>query len=50
VSSRRLVGFARRFVIATSAGAVRNPVNSSVIAVALVAIERAFGVDAAATT
>lgn len=43
-------GFGRRFVVATSAGSVLNPVNSSIIAVALVAIGRSFGVGAAATT
>jgi MFS family permease len=44
------VGFGLRFVIATSAGSVLNPVNSSIIAVALVSIGRAFGAGAAATT
>jgi MFS family permease len=43
-------GFGRRFVVAVSAGSVLNPVNSSIIAVALVAIGRSFGVGAAATT
>jgi MFS family permease len=37
-------------VVATSAGSVLNPVNSSIIAVALVAIGRSFGVGAAAVT
>jgi MFS family permease len=37
-------------VVATSAGSVLNPVNSSIIAVALVAIGRSFGVGAASTT
>ena len=36
-------GFGLRFVIATSAGSVLNPVNSSIIAVALVSIGHAFG-------
>jgi MFS family permease len=44
------VDFGLRFVIATSAGSVLNPVNSSIIAVALVSIGRAFGAGAAATT
>jgi MFS family permease len=43
-------GFGLRFVVATSAGSVLNPVNSSIIAVALVAIGRSFGVGAAAVT
>jgi MFS family permease len=43
-------GFGPRFVVATSAGSVLNPVNSSIIAVALVAIGHSFGVAAAATT
>ena len=43
-------GFGHRFVVATSAGSVLNPINSSIIAVALVAIGRSFGVGAAATT
>lgn len=37
-------------MIATSAGSVLNPVNSSIIAVALVSIGRAFGVGPAAVT
>jgi hypothetical protein len=43
-------GLGPRFVVATSAGSVLNPVNSSIIAVALVAIGRSFGVGAAAVT
>ena len=43
-------GFGRRFVVATSAGSVLNPINSSIIAVALVAVGRSFGVSAATTT
>lgn len=43
-------GFGRRFVVATSFGSVLNPVNSSIIAVALVAIGHAFGAGAATTT
>ena len=43
-------GFGPRFVIATSAGSVLNPVNSSIIAVALVSIGRSFGVGAASVT
>src|SRR5258708_37300902 len=43
-------GFGRRFVAATSFGSVLNPVNSSIIAVALVSIGHAFGVGASATT
>jgi MFS family permease len=43
------IGFGRRFVAATSFGSVLNPVNSSIIAVALVSIGRAFGVGASAT-
>lgn len=43
-------GFGRRFVAATSFGSVLNPVNSSIIAVALVSIGHAFGVTTAATT
>jgi len=42
-------GFSRKFVAATSFGSVLNPVNSSIIAVALVPIGRAFGVGAGAT-
>lgn len=44
------IGFGRRFVAATSFGSVLNPVNSSIIAVALVSIGHAFGVGASATT
>jgi len=43
-------GFGPRFVAATSFGSVLNPVNSSIIAVALVTIGHAFGVTTAATT
>jgi MFS family permease len=43
-------GFGRRFVIAVSTGSVLNPINSSIIAVALVAIGHTFGAGAAATT
>jgi MFS family permease len=44
------IGFGRRFVAATSFGSVLNPVNSSIITVALVSIGHAFGVGASATT
>jgi MFS family permease len=44
------IGFGRRFVAAASFGSVLNPVNSSIIAVALVSIGHAFGVGASATT
>jgi MFS family permease len=44
------VGFGPRFVAATSFGSVLNPVNSSIIAVALVPIGHTFGVGASATT
>src|SRR5437762_10687356 len=44
------IGFGRRFVVASSFGSVLNPVNSSIIAVALVSIGHAFGVGASATT
>ncbi len=44
------IGFGRRFVAATSFGSVLNPVNSSIIAVALVQVGHAFGVGASATT
>ena len=44
------IGFGRRFVAATSFGSVLNPVNSSIIAVALVPVGHAFGVGASATT
>ncbi|WP_163509592.1 MFS transporter [Fodinicola acaciae] len=40
------VGFGRRFVVAICTGSVLNPINSSIIAVALVAIGQAFGVGA----
>jgi MFS family permease len=43
------IGFGWRFVAATSFGSVLNPVNSSIIAVALVPIGHAFGVGASAT-
>jgi MFS family permease len=43
-------GFGRRFIAATSFGSVLNPVNSSIIAVALVPIGHAFGVSADTTT
>ncbi|MBO0803469.1 MAG: MFS transporter [Nocardiopsaceae bacterium] len=44
------IGFGRRFVAATSFGSVLNPINSSIIAVALVSIGHAFSVATAATT
>jgi MFS family permease len=44
------IGFGRRFIAAISFGSVLNPVNSSIIAVALVPIGRAFGVGASVTT
>ncbi len=44
------IGFGRRFVAAISLGSVLNPVNSSIIAVALVPIGHAFGVGTSATT
>jgi MFS family permease len=44
------VGFGSRFVIATSAGSVLNPINSSIIAVALAAIGRDFAAGASTTT
>jgi len=44
------IGFGRRFVAATSFGSVLNPVNSSIIAVALVSIGHAFGVGTSAAT
>lgn len=44
------VSFGARFVIATSAGSVLNPINSSIIAVALVSIGRDFAAGASATT
>ena len=40
------VGFGPRFVVAASVGSVLNPVNSSIIAIALVTVGRAFGVGA----
>jgi MFS family permease len=43
------VGFGRRFVTATSIGSVLNPINSSIIAVALVSIGQAFDVGTYAT-
>lgn len=43
-------GFGPRFVAAISFGSVLNPVNSSIIAVALAAIGHAFGAGAATTT
>ena len=42
--------FRPEFVAATSFGSVLNPVNSSIIAVALVSIGHAYGVGASATT
>jgi len=48
VDAERL-GFGRRFVGAVSFGSVLNPVNSSIIAIALVAIGHSFGVGAGAT-
>jgi MFS family permease len=44
------IGFGRRFVAATSFGSVLNPINSSIIAVALVSIAHAFGVGTNAAT
>lgn len=44
------IGFGRRFIAATSFGSVLNPVNSSIIAVALVSIGHAFGVGTNAAT
>ena len=43
------IGFGHRFVTATSFGSVLNPVNSSIIAVALVSIGRTFGAGASDT-
>ena len=43
-------GFGPRFIIASSFGSVLNPVNSSIIAVALVSIGHTFGVGTASTT
>jgi MFS family permease len=44
------IGFGRRFIAATSFGSVLNPINSSIIAVALVAIGHTFGAGTSATT
>jgi MFS family permease len=46
----REVGFGPRFVAAVSIGSMLNPINSSIIAIALVSIGHAFGVGAASTT
>jgi MFS family permease len=46
----REVGFGPRFVAAVSVGSMLNPINSSIIAIALVSIGHAFGVGAASTT
>lgn len=43
------LGFGRRFVSAVSFGSLLNPVNSSIIAIALVAIGQSFSVGAGAT-
>ncbi|QKG25359.1 MFS transporter [Actinomadura verrucosospora] len=43
-------GFGARFVAAVSLGSVLNPINSSIIAVALVAIGHAFGAETDRTT
>jgi MFS family permease len=43
------VGFGPRFVTAVSLGLTLNPVNSSIIAIALVSIGQAFGVGIATT-
>jgi hypothetical protein len=48
--SRSRDGFGPRFVAATSFGSMLNPVNSSIIAVALVSIGHAFGATTASTT
>lgn len=48
MQARRL-GFGPRFVAAVSFGSVLNPVNSSIIAIALVAIGDGLGVGAGAT-
>jgi MFS family permease len=45
----RRARFGPKFVIAASFGSVLNPVNSSIIAVALVSIGRALGVGADST-
>jgi MFS family permease len=44
------IGFGRKFVAATSFGSVLNPINSSIIAIALVSIGDALGVGASTTT
>ncbi|MBV9844810.1 MAG: MFS transporter [Kutzneria sp.] len=44
------LAFGARFVAAVSAGSVLNPINSSIIAVAMVSIGQAFGVGADTTT
>lgn len=43
------LGFGARFVTAVSTGSILNPINSSIIAVALVSIGTAFGVGAETT-
>jgi MFS family permease len=43
-------GFGGRFVTAVSVGSVLNPINSSIIAIALVSVGHAFGVGADRTT
>ncbi|WP_424641433.1 MFS transporter [Embleya sp. AB8] len=43
-------GFGARFTAATAIGSVLNPINSSIIAIALVSIGQAFGVDTGSTT
>jgi hypothetical protein len=48
-ATARHAGFSPKFVVAASFGSVLNPVNSSIIAVALVSIGRAFGVGADST-
>jgi MFS family permease len=42
-------GFSKRFISAVSMGSVLNPINSSIIAIALVAIGRSFGVGSGTT-
>jgi MFS family permease len=42
-------GFGRRFVAAVSLGSTLNPINSSIIAIALVAIGQTFGVGVSTT-
>ncbi|HVV20570.1 MAG TPA: MFS transporter [Pseudonocardiaceae bacterium] len=49
VMQARRLGFGPRFVAAVSFGSVLNPVNSSIIAIALVAIGDGLGVGAGAT-